>query len=37
MLQRATLFYKEKSDDESENSDWVSFKIIFNLFSWQLN
>lgn len=22
MLQRATLFYKEKSDDESENSDW---------------
>lgn len=28
MLQRATLFYKEKSDDESENSDWVNFKIL---------
>ncbi len=28
MLQRATLFYKEKSDDESENSDWVNLKVI---------
>lgn len=36
MLHRATLFYKEKSDDENENSDWVFiqnlYKIVFSIF-----
>jgi hypothetical protein len=29
MLQRATLFYKDKSDEESDNDDWVIIEFFF--------